>query len=84
MAMKPQCLVPIENTNLVRDMSTKAVLNSDVEGQSRYRSLYNRRLQEIKENVDTKKRLQDIESELASIKLLMTELSTLTRHPKIV
>ena len=32
MAMKPQCLVPIENTNLVRDMSTKAVLNTDVEG----------------------------------------------------
>lgn len=83
MAMKPQCLVPIENTNLVRDMSTKAVLNTDVEGQSRYRSLYARRAQEIKESVDTKKRLQDIESELASIKLLMAELSTLTRHTKI-
>lgn len=73
--MSTKLLVPIENTNLVRDMATQAVLNTDVEGQSRYRSLHKKRAAEIKESAETKQRLQEIEQELATIKKLMSELS---------
>jgi hypothetical protein len=75
MAPKAQCFVPIENTSMVRDMSTQAVLNTDTEGQTRYRSLYAKRVLEMKEYGDTKKRLLDIETELASIKSLVLELT---------
>jgi ABC-type sulfate transport system substrate-binding protein len=85
MARKSQGFVHIENhTSLVRDMSNQAVLNTDTEGQSRYRSLYAKRVSEIKEHGDTKKRLLDIEGELASIKTLIAELTHLTSsHTKI-
>jgi hypothetical protein len=78
--MSTKVLVPIDNTTLVRDMSTQAVLNTDVEGQSRYRELHRKRTAEIKESVDTKQRLRQIEQELDSIKQLITELSQLKKH----
>lgn len=73
--MSTKVLVPIENTSLVRDMSTQAVLNTDVEEQSRYRALYKKRSAEVKESVDTKQRLRLVEQELAVIKDMLQELS---------
>lgn len=73
--MASTVFVPIENTNLVRDMETKAVLNTDVEGQSRYRALHKKRTAEVKEGVDAKHRLQLVEQELAVIKEMLSELS---------
>ena len=73
--MSTKVLVPIENTSLVRDMSTQAVLNTDVEGQSRYRALHKKRVTEVKESAETKQRLQLVEQELAVIKDMLQELS---------
>ena len=67
-------LVPIENTALVRDMSTSAVLNTDIGEQSRYQSLHRKRSLEIKENADTKGRLRHIEEELSQLKHVINEL----------
>lgn len=76
--MSTKVLVPIENTSLVRDMSTQAVLNTDVEGQSRYRAMHKKRVAEVKESAETKQRLQLIEQELETIKDMMRELAHLT------
>ena len=69
--------VKIENTEFVRDMNTQAVLNTDREGLSRYKEQRRRNLLARQENQDTKKRLESIESEMATLKKIVSELSGL-------
>lgn len=70
-------IVPIENTEFVRDMGTKAVLNTDVEGLRRYKSSRKRLLAERQDSQETKKRLANIEKEMATLRTIVSELTTL-------
>lgn len=75
--MSIQQSVKIENTEFIRDMSNKAVLNTDAAGLSRYKEARRRALQEKKESQDTKRRLELIEIEMATLKQIIGELTTL-------
>ena len=70
-------VVKIENTEFVRDMSTKAVLNTDVTGLARYKEGRRRSLKMVQEAQETRARLSQIESEMSQLKTLINELATL-------
>jgi hypothetical protein len=69
--------VKIENTELIRDMDTQAVLSTDVAGLRSYQEQRRRVLGQRKEMQETKLRLESIEQEMASLKRIVGELSTL-------
>jgi len=69
--------VKIENTELVRDMNTQAVLNTDVQGLQTYQAQRRRVLAQRKEFQETKQRLESIELEMATLKKIVGELSVL-------
>jgi transposase-like protein len=69
--------VPIENTEFVRDMGSKAVINTDAAGLQRYKAARNRILAERKDNRETKERLETIEQDMATLKSIVSELSVL-------
>jgi hypothetical protein len=69
--------VKIENTDYIRDMNSKAVLNTDVEGLRRYKTARKRTLSSLQEMSETKERLQTIEQELLGLKQTIRELATL-------
>jgi hypothetical protein len=71
-------IVQIENNpDLVRDIESKAVLSVDVSGLTRYRETRRRTLMSKQEMAETKSRLEQIEQEMASLKRIVNELSTL-------
>lgn len=69
--------VKIQNTELVRDMDTQAVLSTDVGGLQAYQAQRRRILAQRKEAQDTKQRLESIEREMATLKKIVGELSVL-------
>ena len=69
--------VPIENTEFIRDMGNKAILNTDVAGLQRYKSSRRRLLAERQDGQETKKRLANIEKEMAALKSIVGELTVL-------
>lgn len=77
MAITPLNTVNIQNTDLVRDMDTKAVLSTDAAGLQRYKAQRKRALDQKKESIETKKRLEDIEHEMTVLKKIVSELSVL-------
>lgn len=66
--------VKIENTEFVRDMGTKAVLNTDVTGLQRYKENRRKTLRQNQESKETKERLALIETEMVALKQLVSEL----------
>jgi hypothetical protein len=77
MAVSRQEVVKIENTEFVRDMSTKAVLNTDVGGLHRYREGRKRVMKDRQDTLKTKERLSVIEQEVTELKQLVSELATM-------
>jgi hypothetical protein len=71
-------IVQIENsTDLVRDMNSKAILSTDAVGLGRYRAQRKKALDQKKEHLETKQRLETIEAEMQSLKRIVSELSVL-------
>lgn len=70
--------VQIENNpDLVRDMGSKAVVSTDAAGLSRYKEQRRRLVAQKTEFQDTKQRLESIEKEMATLKLIVSELTVL-------
>lgn len=70
-------IVPIENTDLVRDMNSKAVLSTDVAGLQRYKESRRKSIAAVKDLQETKKRLELIETDMRTLKKLVGEITTL-------
>ncbi len=66
-----------DHENLVRDMNSKAILNTDRKGLEDYRMRLEIAKREQKEQLETKNRLEKIEQEMSDIKILLKELVTL-------
>ena len=72
--------VKVENqNNLVRDMSSNAVLNTDRNGLMEYYRKRDIAKKEIQEREETKERLLKMEQERAEIKNLLREIALLRR-----
>jgi hypothetical protein len=69
--------VKIKNTDLVRDLKTKAVLNTDNQSVKEFDRQRQKILREKQQNADTKQRLEQLEQSMNEIKLLLMELKTL-------
>lgn len=75
MALTHLNTVPIENTSdLVRDMNNHAVLNTDVNGLSRYKAQRQRFLTQKKESEETKVRLSTLEQEMTALRAIINDL----------
>jgi hypothetical protein len=75
--MKGMQTVQIQNTELVRDMKTNAVLNTDVDGLHRYRVNRQRILESKKSEQNTKERLSSLEQEIVSLRKIISEITSL-------
>ena len=64
-----------EHENLVRDMNSKAVLNTDRIGLQDYLQKRELAKRELSEKAETKQRLAKIEEEMAEIKFLLREIA---------
>ena len=64
-----------DNSNLMRDIHSKAVLNTDKNGLNEY--LMKRQLakQELEEKTETKNRLAKLEEDMHDIKSLLVEIA---------
>lgn len=67
----------IENTEFVRDMSSQAVVSTDIAGLGRYKEARRKSLVQRQEFQETKKRLETIEGEMLTLKRIVSELSVL-------
>jgi len=65
------------NPDLVRDMNSKAVVSTDTVGLGRYKEQRRKMLAQKQEHQETKQRLETIETEMASLKRIVSELSVL-------
>jgi transposase len=66
-----------DHDNLVRDMSSKAVLNTDKEGLQEYLRKRDLAKKQQEEQFETKNRLEKIEQDMSDIKTLLKELVNL-------
>jgi len=66
-----------DHDNLVRDMGSKAVLNTDKEGLQEYLRKRDLAKKQQEEQFETKNRLEKIEQDMSDIKNLLKELVTL-------
>ena len=64
----------IEHENLIRDMHSKAVLNTDKEGLQDYLRKRNVAKKQQEEQIETKNRLAKIEQDMSEIKSLLIEM----------
>ena len=64
-----------DHDNLVRDMHSKAVLNTDRAGLQDYMQKREMAKKEISEKLETKQRLAKIEEEMSEIKDLLREIA---------
>lgn len=64
-----------DHDNLVRDMSSKAILNTDRIGLQDYLQKREIAKRELSEKAETKQRLAKIEEEMAEIKYLLREIA---------
>jgi t-SNARE complex subunit (syntaxin) len=70
----------VENhTNLVRDPSSKAVLNTDRSGLQEYYRRKEIAKKELTEREDTKQRLAKMEEEMQEIKTLLKEIALIRK-----
>ena len=69
-----------ENSKLIRDTHSKAVLNTDKNGLNEY--LMKRQLakQELEEKNETKMRLAQLETDMRDIKNLLVEIAALRKE----
>jgi hypothetical protein len=64
-----------DHDNLVRDMQSKAVLNTDKAGLNNYLQKRELAKKELSDKVETKQRLAKIEEEMSEIKSLLREIA---------
>jgi hypothetical protein len=64
-----------DHDNLVRDMQSKAVLNTDKAGLQDYLQKREQAKKELSDKVETKQRLAKIEEEMSEIKSLLREIA---------
>jgi hypothetical protein len=64
-----------DHDNLIRDMQSKAVLNTDKAGLQDYLQKREQAKKELSEKVETKQRLAKIEEEMSEIKYLLREIA---------
>jgi hypothetical protein len=64
-----------DHDNLVRDMQSKAVLNTDKAGLNSYLQKRELAKKEMSEKAETKQRLAKIEEEMSEIKYLLREIA---------
>jgi histidinol phosphatase-like PHP family hydrolase len=72
--MLPRNTVKIENTEFVRDMNSKAVINTDANGLARYKEIRKKTIMAKQDNADTKRRLAQVEKDMAALRTLVGEL----------
>lgn len=72
--------VKIKNTEFVRDMNTKAVLNTDQQSFIEFERQRQKILTDKKTVQETKQRLEQIENDMADVKALLLELKQLKDH----
>lgn len=65
------------NPDLVRDMTSKAIISTDAIGLGRYKEQRRKSLAQKQEVEETKQRLVSIEREMDSLKKIVHELSTM-------
>ena len=63
-----------DHDNLIRDMQSKAVLNTDKAGLQDYLQKREQAKKELSEKTESKQRLDKIENDMAEIKNLLTQL----------
>ena len=64
-----------DHDNLIRDMQSKAVLNTDKAGLNNYLQKRELAKKEMSEKTETKQRLAKIEEEMSEIKNLLREIA---------
>jgi len=64
-----------DHDNLIRDMQSKAVLNTDKAGLNSYLQKRELAKKEMSEKAETKQRLAKIEEEMSEIKYLLREIA---------
>jgi t-SNARE complex subunit (syntaxin) len=64
-----------DHDNLIRDMQSKAVLNTDRLGLQDYMQKREMAKKELSEKIETKQRLAKIEEEMSEIKDLLREIA---------
>lgn len=69
--------VKITNTEFVRDMSSQAVLNTDISGLHQYERTRQKLKSERQDRLNTKERLQQLEARMAELQTMITELHAL-------
>lgn len=69
--------VKINNTEFIRDLENKAVLNTDRDGLRTYQRTRENLLREKNEREETKQRLQVLEQNINEIKQLLSDIATL-------
>lgn len=73
--------VKISNTELVRDMKNKAILNTDRQEIDTFERNRKRILSEKRASQEAKERLEQLEKDMNDIKLMLSELKNLKdRH----
>lgn len=68
-----------DNDKLVRDINSKAILNTDRNGLQEYYAKRELLKQEKEEKQETKQRLAKLESDMQDIKRLLTEIAALRK-----
>ena len=70
----------VENhTNLIRDPSSKAILNTDKSGLQEYYRRKEIAKKEVMEREETKQRLAKMEEEMQEIKMLLKEIASIRK-----
>lgn len=69
--------VKITNTEFVRDLNSKAVLNTDVDGLRQFQRTRDAVLKEKRDRMETKERLRQLEQSLTEIKQLLADIAAL-------
>jgi glutamine synthetase len=71
--------VQIENSNLVRDIHSKAVLNTDSRGLEEYLTKKEVAKKQQQDQLETKQKLAELEKDMAEIKSLLRDIAELRK-----
>jgi t-SNARE complex subunit (syntaxin) len=71
--------VQIENSNLVRDIHSKAVLNTDRRGLEEYLTKKEVAKKQQQDQLETKQKLAELEKDMAEIKSLLRDIAELRK-----
>jgi t-SNARE complex subunit (syntaxin) len=71
--------VQIENSNLVRDIHSKAVLNTDRRGLEEYLAKKEVAKKQQQDQLETKQKLAELEKDMAEIKSLLRDIAELRK-----